>query len=183
MIKPSLELIDENLDEVWKALDSMVQIINQILSGLGYVEGQESTDGQIGTALIPYLQNLIEDKTPQLGGTLDCNGQEIDGIRIALTTIGGAEDTIYQNTSGKPLLVIVTAHLATLGDKYHILIDSFTAPTTVRSAVYMDSNSADADEVFMPVTFLVPVNWYWEVDTPAGGGSPHIEYWSEFTIG
>ena len=79
MIKPSLEIIDDQLDwlygrgeyaneltgmkwveaaiaELWgeKGLGSLVATINQILSGLGWLEGETPADEQIPTALLPY---------------------------------------------------------------------------------------------------------------------------------
>ena len=127
MIKPSLEIIDDQLDwlygrgeyekeltgmkwveaaiaELWgeKGLGSLVAVINQILSGLGWLEGEVPADEQIGTALLPYytktqadaaitagsLQNVVEDLTPQLGGNLVCNGKDILGAGVVSAGAG-----------------------------------------------------------------------------------------------
>ncbi len=103
MIKPSLEIIDDQLDwlygrgeyeneltgmkwaeaaiaELWgdKGLGGLVSLYNEIVTGLGWIEGQVPADEQIDTALLPYLKNIVEDTTPQLGGDLDLNGKNLD---------------------------------------------------------------------------------------------------------
>jgi len=97
-LRRSFEIIIDNFDNVWGvekgesievigkdiSISGLWQNIIDIFRRLDWLEGQEPTDEQIGTALlpylIPYLKNVVEDTTPELGGALDCLSHKISGL-------------------------------------------------------------------------------------------------------
>ena len=54
--------------------------------------------GDLTTAEDPALKNVVEDTTPQLGGTLDAQDNNIDSIGVA--TAKSYKDTVYTITDG-----------------------------------------------------------------------------------
>lgn len=53
-------------------------------------------DGVWASVSATYLANIVEDTTPQLGGTLDANGQDIDmGVNLITDTKVGQWDTAF----------------------------------------------------------------------------------------
>ena len=79
----------------------------QIDSSLSEFSGYDSalTQGQIDSSLASggYLQNIVEDSSPQLGGELDANGHDIvnldflrlntDGSGLRMTNVGAFDNT------------------------------------------------------------------------------------------
>jgi len=86
--------------------DSAV-VQGQIDSSLSGFSGYDSalTQGQIDSSLTSggYLQNIVEDSSPQLGGELDANGHDIinldflrintDGTGLRMTNVGAFDNT------------------------------------------------------------------------------------------
>lgn len=128
MIKPSLEIVDDQLDwlygrgeyakeltgmkwveaaidELWgdKGLGALVALYNEIVTSLGWLEGEVPADEQIPTALLPYytktqadaaitagsLQNIVEDLSPQLGAALEVNGHNIRDTTNGVPIVAG----------------------------------------------------------------------------------------------
>jgi len=85
-------------------------------------------------------------------------------------------NTIYQNTSGKLLLVTVSLH-GTSTSTVTVRCDAAATPTTVVAYV---GTLASGMEASIPVSFIVPVNYYYRVLINAG--SPSIYNWNEWTL-
>jgi len=92
-------------------------------------------------------------------------------VTVTINAPDYAMDTIYQNTSGKLLMITLSFDLDP-GDRAYITIGAASPPTTDILNVHNDTNNND--EVVMPATFIVPVNWYFRIDTVLG--SPEILY-------
>ena len=76
------------INDLVKAHNEVMVILTRVLAILGKYEGETPTDEQIDTSLLDYysksqidakayLQNIVEDTSPQLGGNLDVNGHSI----------------------------------------------------------------------------------------------------------
>ncbi len=87
------------INDLVKSHNEVMTILTRILAILGGVEGETPTDEQIDTSLLDYysksqidakayLQNLVEDITPQLGGILDVLGHSIKELTAALNLDG-----------------------------------------------------------------------------------------------
>jgi hypothetical protein len=85
----------------------------------GYLNGVTSA---IQTQLTAKLENLSEDTTPQLGGTLDTNGNPIqfaDNVKAQFGT--GNDLEIYHDGSNSYIKDVGTGNLTVQGDQYVIL--------------------------------------------------------------
>lgn len=103
---------------------------------------------------------------------------KIDRMSTTPTTpIGGTIDTNYQNTTGCPLLVTVVVRLDPV-ESAEFQCDSTSSPTTIRSEA---TNASNADHIRVPLSYIVPVGWYWRIYTAAG--TPSIATWDEIRIG
>jgi hypothetical protein len=86
-----------------------------------------------------------------------------------------AIDTVYQNTTGKLLMVTVT--VGCNASSGQALIGASNPPTTVVA----NPGTVTAANTFFPTTFIVPVGYYYEILTSSGVISKW--YWTEWTIG
>lgn len=91
---------------------------------------------------------------------------------------------IFQNTSGLPMLVTVSADGGGGGFHGVVYCDSSSSPST-QTAQFGRVNSGSSSPNFYPasVTFLVPPNYYYGISVTSGGGSPSIRTWTEWTFG
>ena len=89
-----------------------------------------------------------------------------------------AWDTIYQNTSGKIRVVIITAgFVGGANDTYSFKIENATPPTTT-IAISDHQGAANLNQV---ATYIVPKNWYYR--TLAGNpASIVLVKWKEFDL-
>ncbi len=100
---------------------------------------------------------------------------ETGGAR-ALSYFAGS--TIYQNTSGKIMLVTVTALDSTFVLKLSAYVMSGTPPTTI-VAEHTHTNVTDR----VGITFMVPTNYYYKVYASSSDATCTLTYWTEWTIG
>lgn len=70
------------------------QDIDKLSALLGYGENEDTPDEKITTALIPYLRNLIEDKTPELGGNLQLRGYSLRDIVNGVAIVAGSKTVV-----------------------------------------------------------------------------------------
>ncbi len=85
-----------------------------------------------------------------------------------------ALDTIYQN-GAKIRIITVSLHLGDL-DLIYVHIGSGTPPTTIVAQAY----NTIADSFYMPISFVVPPNWYYRVWDAAG--APSFQDWHEWDL-
>lgn len=101
---------------------------------------------------------------------------------------GRALDTIYQNTTGKPILIVVSVRCATVasagsGAKVEMRIGSGTPPATeVAEGALEGSSVNDGKDASVCLVGLVPNNWYYRVfKTETTSGTATLLDWEEIT--
>lgn len=89
-LQPTLEAIFDNLKNLYALA--------------GYGEGEETVDAKILIKLVPYLRNIREDKTPELGGILHTRGYSIrdvvNGVQLSagdqtVTIVAGGDTKTF----------------------------------------------------------------------------------------
>jgi hypothetical protein len=241
MIKPTLDIIERNFESAWKQFDDIINLVNKLVAFLNFTEDADPTETQILAALLGYIRNIVEDTTPQLGGTLDAQAHTISNLAAmrAVTNIllqigttskftvtdtandsfnpldmnsnkitalatptddtdgatknyvdtriipmtpsdvtsSRAVDTTYTNSTGKPILVMVTLELLN-GDYATGLVHASADPPTIAMGQVLNN---DPDyETREQLTFIVPNGWKYRV---TGSGTPTKNYWAETQIG
>jgi len=114
-----------------------------------------------------------------ISGTYRVNGVPLSGGGGGITTqnvvsASRALGTIYQNTSGKPMMVAVTA-IAANGGSLIGVTDSASSPTTV----VISAQNASATGMNIAVSFWVLPGNYYKVYTATGTATSPI--WTEWT--
>lgn len=140
------------------------------------------SDG-LGKGALGYSETnsrMVLDSASGLGDLLIQAGDtEIQNMQTTLDTTLRSEDTVYQNTTGKLLMVTVSVNVT--DGQYLIKIGAASPPTTIVANPYVAMDSGEMTGCSIPVTFIVPVDYYYAVYTQSG--SPSIEDWTEWTIG
>lgn len=167
------------LDDVIPTLDKMAESIHNIEIGLEYYNLLTPTDEQIDTALIPFLRDVVEDTTPQLGGNLDVNGNKIIGLLTALTekTLERAVSTTYTNSTSYPIFVAVIMALSSDADGGALKVHASADPPTLDIS---NTQTGAAGGSAGTLVGIVPVGWKYRVDV-AGGATMFA--WIETGIG
>ncbi|KKN37950.1 hypothetical protein LCGC14_0758370 [marine sediment metagenome] len=97
------------------------------------------------------------------------------GLPNSASTPSRAIDTIYQNTTGNPILVSVVIFLdGATNERASIKIGSASPPTTVVGQARKVGGGVSQNTH----TFLVPDNWFYEVLTVTS--TPTISNWVEY---
>jgi len=91
--------------------------------------------------------------------------EALDQVQSYEVTEGRDIDTVYQNTSRYPLLVTVSVAFSSSGDAGYAHIGSTSSPSQV--VAYFGGTSV-GDFTTIPVTFLVPANYYYKISSVAG---------------
>ena len=89
-----------------------------------------------------------------------------------------AVDTVYQNVSGKLRLVTVTVSLGGV-EQANFLCDAGAAPADIIARAALDDNATGVMN-YIPVSFWIPLNWYYEMETTVG--TPGIYQWHEWDL-
>jgi hypothetical protein len=95
--------------------------------------------------------------------------------------------TIYQNTSGRPLIVSVRAEFSGSGTTDNngtitVNCDAAATPTTVLDSCAGKQYAAGGEQCTIPlhVLFVVPNNYYYRV-VPSGTSTPTLRTWIEIS--
>ena len=129
-----------------------------------------------------YTKTVWADDDPpldstNLGHAETQYAQAMDTLRTCTLALGPtrAFDTVYQNTSGKPLMVCVST---TSSDNVGVTayIGAASPPT---QAVAKNYKSGQTMVGILPVMFLVPASYYYKLTK---SGSPTKEAWAEWTL-
>ncbi len=143
--------------DIMNVLQIIFPNIEKVMNYLNKVEDSEDVPIQISNALVGYQRSI---------------GLDID------TTLK-AEDTVYQNTTGKVLVIMVSMNIT--DGQYLVKIGTTSPPTTQIANPYITMGSSEMTGCSIPITFLVPPGYYYAVYTQTG--SPGIEDWTEWAIG
>lgn len=116
-------------------------------------------------------------------GSVDYLKSEVDTLNIEAakhddcshTEPTRAMDTIYQNGSKTRIVTVAISFDA--GENIQVLIGSGTPPAT---AILIADNPTAVDNLSMAITFPVPANWYYEIETPTGAAVK--QKWHEFDL-
>ncbi len=120
-----------------------------------------------------YLTDVVDDTTPQLGGSLDTNTFDInlgvdDGIfpTVAPTTDHNASGNKATLTAGENLVFGDVCYIKSDGKAWKADADG-TAPAERGLLIALATISADAEGVFaLPSTFIRDDTWAWTVGNP-----------------
>jgi hypothetical protein len=93
---------------------------------------------------------------------------------IAASQPGYLVDTVYHNTSGK-MLVVVASVIIPANSTARAEIGATSTPVTDVGDVSLGTGSG-----YVPISFIVPVNYYYRVSTIAG--TPSIYAWAEYLL-
>ena len=112
-----------------------------------------------------------------LGGAIFSNGSgklQTNGYTQTTATGGGARQftTVYHNTTGRLMHVVISLHNNTPGSSFAAITDSGSSP----SQIVTNGNFYVANYV-QSFTFLVLPDFYYKITTT--GGSSFLDYWSE----
>lgn len=90
--------------------------------------------------------------------------------------------TTYQNTTGKVIIVTVSAYNTASGTSTRSLVayceNDATPDVTVADAVLDGINLAADHDLYQNVTFVVPLTWYYKVS----GTNVTLSSWTEWTM-
>lgn len=107
-------------------------------------------------------------------GSLDYLKTQTDKLDdVSFSQPARALDTIYQNST-KIRIVTITGIFNAAEDIW-ILIGSGTPPGTYIAGIEWSL----AENVDLPITFVVPPNWYYEAEAT---GTPQINKWGEWDL-
>ena len=148
-----------------------------------------------GTQFIYYLDTSTEDYIASMVATsTDFSISAVSGKDISLNTFGAgrvkiaqlntvatnagrAKNTTFTNSSGKPLLVIISISLISTNTadlKIHATADP---PTTIVSEAYTEAALASHTLIA-----IVPVGWTYRLVCASGSGAV-VAYWHEVELG
>lgn len=136
----------------------------------------QTTIRDVDTAGQGYIQR---DSRPFIHKGEVENHSDVTGSRVL--------DTVYQNTSGRWMLICITCSLANSDSggssgSVTFQIGSASPPAIQAAKVRLagGGNPATANNADMSATFLVPPDWYYRaVSATAAGGSVSILAWFE----
>ncbi len=132
-------------------------------------------DGNALGLFITGAGNYDVQITP--GGTGVCLIVALETVQ-SIVTGSRALDTVYQNTTGQPLLVTISINVGT-SDFISVFVE--LGDTTPDTAVADILNGVGLGVVIdIPISFIVPNLAYYKV---AKTGSPTIDLWTEWRIG
>ncbi len=122
-----------------------------------------------------FLKNKASTTTvAALQTELDTTQALLDDCTQSIVTGSRALGTVYQNTSGKIMIVMVTAAFGAVGDGVIVYIEA--GDTTPDTAVAETYGVADTEGA---VTFVVAPSSYYKVSAVAGAS---LVYWTEWTL-
>jgi len=110
-------------------------------------------------------------------------------VKAAISMPARALNTIYQNNTGRPLLVVVcgTAYRANVAAAYALVnaqIDDVTPPTDVQASCGLVSEDNNPEELGWVLTIAVTPGWYYRVATSTGGAGSAVtlSQWTEIEL-
>lgn len=83
--------------------------------------------------------------------------------------------TVFQNKTGKPMLVAITGIAGSTAGDGNIFCNSFTPPTTQVARINLPATVVGCDSA----TFIVPINFFYKMDS--SGGNWTIGFWVEYS--
>lgn len=99
------------------------------------------------------------------------------GSRITQSAPGKAKDTVYQNTTGKLLAVVIGVGLGAAVSQCTVYCDAANPPVTQVGYGY---NPGMAGGMGVTISFVVPPNYYYKLTTSAG--TLVVSSWIEYTL-
>lgn len=125
----------------------------------GAVEKSTSGENTTGTAT---------DKFPDVAGVKEMIDEHASGIGEGQTwqSPSRSENTSYQNTTGKPIAIIVS--VSGEGDSYSVKVSSDNSSWTT---VFIRSESNPNETGTDNVCFIVPDTWYYRADEGTFGSN------------
>jgi len=110
-------------------------------------------------------------------------------VKAVITYPSRALDTVYQNTTGRPKLCIVSvycsrANVATAKAIVNIYVDDVTPPTDWVGDAGLVMMSSVPEIIEANVVFMVPNNFYYKLasDVAGAGSSVGVTAWTEVEL-
>ena len=102
-------------------------------------------------------------------------------------TASRALNTIYQNTTGRPILCILTLDVERGAGASQAtcwaLVKETTPPTISFGAVYLKLLTDNIEQIGTQLIFPVPNEWYYKAEfTPVGTGTLTVDKWMEVEL-
>jgi hypothetical protein len=172
---------------------------------MGWVEAETPAEQLIEEGLAGYLKALVNDRTPQLGGTLDAQGNTLNNLFIlkaianmylqigstAMVSISAANVGISKLKTAYSVNLVATrgaTNVYQAGDYPLLVVATFNIPVGEEVDIYVEQDDATPDDVianpipgsnsYVPVTFMVPAGAYYKWT-----GNATLVRWYELTIG
>src|ERR1700722_10420596 len=141
--------------------------------GTGNFVPTETANPGSSTALAKYDGN--GNLTPAAGGNVGAVQSTVTGSRAWLT--------LYQNTTGFPLEVVVQCNGVPIGSGGNSGGGRLSFEDGATTSVAIVAQSANNNNG-VTTTKIVPVGWYYEADCEANGGTPTLDVtsWVETTL-
>ncbi len=117
---------------------------------------EDPTDTQIASALIGYLQHLVEDTVPKLGGDLDLNGKNIDFPTTPNISDCLDEDSMSSNSATK--LATQQSIKAYVDAHTHSGITLAQSDVTASRALGSTYRNTSGKSLIVTVTVALPLN-------------------------
>jgi hypothetical protein len=108
----------------------------------------------------------------------------VEFSNVTEVTTQRAFNTVYQNLTGRPIMVIVNASYQTItagdGADANAVIGPTDSPTFDEVDIGLPSDSLIPNGIFLPLVFIVPAGYYYKVIANiAGSGQINITHWIE----
>ena len=108
----------------------------------------------------------------------------VEFSNVTEVTSSRAFNTVYQNLTGRPIIVIVSASYHTTSDgdgaDANAVIGPTSSPTQDVADIGLPSDGLIPNGIFLPLIFVVPAGFYYEVIANIGGtGAIDITHWIE----
>jgi hypothetical protein len=191
--------------ELYPLLDEMTANLRDLNVAMGWVEAETPAEQLIEEGLAGYLKALVNDRTPQLGGTLDAQGNTLNNLFIlkaianmylqigstAMVSISAANVGISKLKTAYSVNLVATrgaTNVYQAGDYPLLVVATFNIPVGEEVDIYVEQDDATPDDVianpipgsnsYVPVTFMVPAGAYYKWT-----GNATLVRWYELTIG
>ena len=191
--------------ELYPLLDEMTANLRDLNVAMGWVEAETPAEQLIEEGLAGYLKEVANDRTPQLGGTLDAQGNTLNNLFIlkaianmylqigstAMVSISAANVGISKLKTAYSVNLVATrgaTNVYQAGDYPLLVVATFNIPVGEEVDIYVEQDDATPDDVianpipgsnsYVPVTFMVPAGAYYKWT-----GNATLVRWYELTIG
>lgn len=159
-----------------------VSMMCAALAGAMWVKNYDMLDSDL-TNLQASLSNIVtnNDVRPTVQNANLAGSRGLFATPNPDTT--PPSSSIYQNTSGRTMMVTMSADVGSGGFHGVVYCDGSSSPAT-QIAQFARVNAGSGGPNFYPasVTFVVLPNYYYGISVTSGGGVPFVRTWTEWLL-